>query len=162
MRNCAYSPGLGRFLSREPNEAAMPVVSALLVNGEAASLALGAFSPSGHYGDGMNLYEFGRSDPVNMRDPLGLSAVDEDIDSLIGAIAGERAAAAAAVAARIGQVVNTAVRIGSTLLSLVPGGDAGKLMYLLASGEPVTMDDVTSAAISIVPGGVLGKIAATR
>ncbi len=158
-RNRAYSPELGRFLSRDPNEAVMPVVSALLMNGEAVALALGAFNPNAHYGDGMNLYEFGRSDPVNMRDPLGLSALEDDIDAVIGAISGERAAAASAIAARVGQVVNTAVRIGSTLLSLVPGGDAVKLMYLLASGEPVTMDDVTSAALSIVPGGVLGKIA---
>ncbi len=159
-RNRAYSPELGRFLSRDPNEAAMPVVSALLMNGEAVALALGAFNPNAHYGDGMNLYEFGRSDPVNMRDPLGLNAVDDDIDALIGAIAGERAAAASAIAARVGQVVNTAVRVGSTLLSLVPGGDAVKLMYLLASGEPVTMDDVASAAFSLIPGGgVIGKIA---
>ena len=70
--NRAYSPRLGRWLSRDMNESAQPVVAALAINAQTLDLAFGAFSALGHYGDGMSLYAYAGSNPVNRRDPLGL------------------------------------------------------------------------------------------
>ena len=71
-RNRAYSPRLGRWLSRDMNESAQPVVAALAMNAQTLDLAFGAFSALGHYGDGVSLYQYAGSNPVNRRDPLGL------------------------------------------------------------------------------------------
>ena len=76
-RNRAYSPRLGRWLSRDMNESAQPVVAALAMNAQTLDLAFGAFSALGHYGDGMSLYAYAGSNPVNRRDPLGLFSVIE-------------------------------------------------------------------------------------
>ncbi len=55
-RNRSYSAYLGRYLQRDPNEAALPILSARAVNGQMLRAVLGRFDPPGHCGDGMNLY----------------------------------------------------------------------------------------------------------
>ncbi len=156
-RNRAYSPELGRFLSRDPNEAAMPVVSALLMNGEALFIALGMYNPTGQHEDGLNLYLFASGNPVNLRDPLGLMALEDDVDALIGQISGERAANAAVIGAAVGRVVSTAQQVGSVLLTLVPGYDAVVLAVKLAKGEEITMGEVLLAAGGLIPGAAVAK-----
>jgi hypothetical protein len=67
-----YHPGMGRFMSRDPGvEAAMRI-------GAGGSAVVGGFmprDPTGQYADGMNLYQYVRSSPVLLIDPLGLSAL---------------------------------------------------------------------------------------
>jgi len=65
-----YSPQLGRFLSADP---------------------IG-------YGDGLNMYAYARNNPMNFRDPSGLSIVDDAMEEIIvtaGEVAREAAFAAA-------------------------------------------------------------------
>ncbi|UCD29733.1 MAG: hypothetical protein JSV03_04415 [Planctomycetota bacterium] len=81
-RNRWYSPELGRFIQRDPNESGMLVASAAVINGEVSSTLLGYFDSYGHYVYGMNLYTYLDVDPVNNSDPLGLS-LEDDIDDLI-------------------------------------------------------------------------------
>jgi len=70
-RNRWYSPTLGRFMQRDPNEAAQPIITALMMNGQTMNILFGVFNPEGHYSDGMNLYQYCGSNPVNNRDPSG-------------------------------------------------------------------------------------------
>jgi len=79
-RNRWYSPTFGRFIQRDPYETAMPIFSFLAMNGDIMQLVNHMFSLQGHYGDGMNLYQYCGSNPVNLRDPSGTFSF------LIGAI----------------------------------------------------------------------------
>lgn len=61
-----YHPGMGRFLSRDPGGGiAMRV-------GTSGPAVGGGFLPRDQYADGMNLYQYVRSQPVCRSDPLGL------------------------------------------------------------------------------------------
>jgi len=71
-RNRWYSPTMGRFLQRDPNEAAQPIITALLMNGDIMQVLLHMYSLQGQYSDGMNLYQYCGSNPINNRDPNGL------------------------------------------------------------------------------------------
>jgi hypothetical protein len=73
-RNRFYSPMLGRFIQRDVNETALPIITALAMNGRAMSILMSGFDAEGLYGDGMNLYLLAGGDPVNRRDPLGLNS----------------------------------------------------------------------------------------
>ncbi len=84
-RNRFYTPALGRFLQRDPNETGIPIITALAMNGEAVAILFGGFDISGLYGDGMNLYLFARANPNNNLDPAGLFTFLET-----GIVLGER------------------------------------------------------------------------
>jgi len=71
-RNRFYHPGLGRFTTRDPNETGMPVLTALAMNATSIDVFFGGFNGQSLYGDGMNLYEYENSNPVNATDPTGL------------------------------------------------------------------------------------------
>jgi len=71
-RNRFYSPALGRFLQRDPNETGIPIITALLMNGQSMSILMSGFDARGFFGDGMNLYLFAGANPVNGTDPSGL------------------------------------------------------------------------------------------
>jgi hypothetical protein len=72
-------PNLGRFLQRDMNETALLVQAGMAMNGRTGGWASGpsAFDPQGHYGDGMNLYQYVGSNPANRRDPRGLFSLAE-------------------------------------------------------------------------------------
>lgn len=65
-RNRWYSPELGRFITRDPNATAAPIVTATPL------LDIPSFSPQSHYGNGLNLYPVAQANPVVRIDPLGL------------------------------------------------------------------------------------------
>ena len=71
-RNRFYKPVLGRFIQRDVNETALPIITALAMNERAMSILMSGFNVQGLYGDGMNLYMFAGANPVNLRDPSGL------------------------------------------------------------------------------------------
>ncbi len=71
-RNRWYDPALGRFVQREMNESALPVLAVLAMNGAALDAFLSGFEPVGYYGDGANLYRYIGADPINDRDPSGM------------------------------------------------------------------------------------------
>ena len=76
-RNRAYSPRLGRWLSRDMNESAQPVVTALSMNGLALDAVVEAFRSQGQYGDGLNLYLAFGCNPLTKMDPPGLWTLPE-------------------------------------------------------------------------------------
>ena len=79
-RNRFYSPALGRFLQRDPNETAMPLLTAMVSNGGTVGILLGAFDAQAHFGTGMNVYLYLGSNPLHGYDPMGLmSCVDGTI-----------------------------------------------------------------------------------
>jgi hypothetical protein len=72
-RNRFYSPTLGRFIQRDVNETALPIIAGSAMHGTATSTVEGSFNGQGLYGDGMNLYQFTEANPVNATDPTGLT-----------------------------------------------------------------------------------------
>jgi RHS repeat-associated protein len=68
-----YSPALGRFLQRDPNETGLPIITALLMNGQSMSILMSGFDARGLFGDGVNLYLFAGANPVNRLDPSGMT-----------------------------------------------------------------------------------------
>jgi hypothetical protein len=76
-RNRFYSPALGRFLQRDPNETGIPIITALVMNGKAMQTLMAGLDVSVLYGQGMNLYLFAGGNPINCRDPQGLWTLGE-------------------------------------------------------------------------------------
>ena len=63
---------LGRFVTRDVNAAALPIITALAFNAEALEAIAGSFDPRSHYGSGLHLYLFAGGNPITNGDPLGL------------------------------------------------------------------------------------------
>jgi len=82
-RGRIYLPQFGRFLQRDPNATAMPLITAMSMNADTMSLWLGVFSAQGHFGDGMNLYLYQQANPFAHRDPTGMLTLG-DCGSAIG------------------------------------------------------------------------------
>ncbi|MCZ2398800.1 MAG: Hint domain-containing protein [Phycisphaerae bacterium] len=81
-RTRKYEPYLSRFLQKDVNEAAQPVLAALVYNARRFDAPLSPVDLRSHYGDGLNLYGYEGGNPVSRRDPAGLSW-DDDIDDVI-------------------------------------------------------------------------------
>ncbi len=135
-RNRWYSPDLGRFIQRDVNESALPIITALAFNGETLDALLGTFDGQGLHGDGMNLYLYLGGNPVNFSDALGLVYDPfEDLDDFMADYHGERAAAAAAAAGKIGFALEVGKLLAQMSLSFVPGGMFAMAAVDLASGN---------------------------
>jgi len=80
--------------------------------------SISGFSLSGLTGDGLNLYQYARSNPVLYSDPMGLSSYDpfQDVDDFVA----QRAGSAAAVLDEIGQGARAAAVAGATIMSVMP------------------------------------------
>jgi len=71
-----YNPLLGRFQQRDPNATAAPILTALVINGAPLHAEPDRLDVKTQYADGINLYQYVRANPINKRDPLGLSDFD--------------------------------------------------------------------------------------
>ncbi|MCH8806241.1 MAG: hypothetical protein IH986_09160 [Planctomycetes bacterium] len=148
-RNRSYSPELGRFLQRDPNESGSFILSALATNGDGWSIVLGGFNPQGHYGNGLNLYGYLGANPVDRTDPLGLDFQD-DIDDLIAELLGQKLYALGAIneGARVAAIgLNTALDIAGSLLGI----DVFQSVNVLATGRGGFWDALTIVS-AVVPG----------
>ena len=77
-RNRTYHPTLGRFLQRDPNSTALPLLDAMSVNGQLMEVGFtSSFDIFALYTDGPNLYGILGSNPVNRHDPTGLFSLLE-------------------------------------------------------------------------------------
>ena len=157
-RNRWYSPDLGRFIQRDVNETALPIIVALAFNGETLDALLGAFDGQGLYGDGMNLYAYLGANPVNGLDALGLDEYDDLFDDL----SGHRLYALGAISegARYASLgIETALDIAGTFLGI----DVLASVAVLASGSGGFWDamNIVAAANPVGRlgrvGGILGK-----
>jgi hypothetical protein len=156
VRNRWYEPVTGRWTTRDPNETALPVISALAVNGTMLDVMLASVDLQGTYSDGMNLYQYERSNPVSGQDPLGLFW-DDEIDEQISDWTGNRLYALGALNegakwAAVG--LQTAIGIAKFF---IPGSgliDAFNAVEVLRSGRGGFWEalDIASAAFPIVHG----------
>jgi len=71
--HAVYDVQTGRFMQADPNGLGQPLITdAGWFGGRAPMLAVRGVNIRQHYGDGMNHFEYLRSNPVNNRNPLGL------------------------------------------------------------------------------------------
>ena len=88
-RNRWYSPGLGRFMQRDVNETALPILTAYAFNGAALDSLLSGFDGQALYADGMSLYVYLNGNPLNGLDPEGLSAMIWLAETFLAATGGD-------------------------------------------------------------------------
>ena len=157
-RNRWYSPDLGRYITRDINGTAQPIITALAFHANALSVFMGTFSGQGQYADGMNLYLYGGANPVNMRDALGLFADDSWLDDFINDHTGWRIGVIGTVqeGARWASLgMNVALEIA---ISLIPGYDAVKGAQAIIDGEAGFWDYVAAGTPLVGPAAmILGK-----
>lgn len=71
-----YHVETGRFLQKDPHGTGVPLITdAYWFNGRAPLVNVSGFNHHQQFRDGMNLYQYLRSNPVNRSDPLGLYAI---------------------------------------------------------------------------------------
>ena len=152
-----YNPRTGRYLQRDPNGQAL-VLQALRHNAENPMVTV-SMAYQLQFGDGMNFYEYLRSNPLNHWDPSGLAAMDpyqgfEDLTmdwfAETGTVEDESRGQRLYVLDELNEKarwaslgLQTAVDIG---LSLIPGYDiyeAYKSVEIIRSGRGGFMDYMT-------------------
>jgi RHS repeat-associated protein len=124
-RNRWYSPALGRFTSRDPNETGMPIIEAMARNGEALTILASGLSAAGQFRGGMNLYGYLGSNPLNGLDPLGLYDYFEEVDAVIAGLQAERVVGIERVSRFAYGVSQMAQRMALETLIVGIGGPAG-------------------------------------
>ncbi len=72
-----YNPRLGRFMQADPNGTGLVLTSGLSYHGSNPTVTV-SMAYELQYGDGMNFYEYLRSNPPNRTDPSGLSSLLEN------------------------------------------------------------------------------------
>ena len=162
--NRVYDPPTGRWLQRDPNETAQPIVEALAVNGQAWSLIAPLLALDALYGDGMSLYQFALANPAVWRDPSGLSADDWDlwVDDAAVELIGSTLATLHSITQKITAGIKwTGDFLLTAIWALLPGSEAVDLAGKAARDEEIDSFEALSAAASVVPGGkaasLLGK-----
>ncbi len=163
-RNRSYDQTLGRFLQRDLNETGMTLITAAAMNGRSWDILLDGFDPQGHYGDGMSLYQYLGSNPVNRWDPLGLDWWDDDIDDVIADRTGHALYSLATIneGARWASLgLQTTLDIAGSLL---PGSglyDAFQSVQVVASGKGGFWDamNIAMAAFPLAKKGLQGVTA---
>jgi RHS repeat-associated protein len=83
-RNRWYSPTLGRFTTKDPNETALAVVGAMVSNGRVLYSLIESLDGELYYDDGLNLYGRARCNPLRWTDSSGLLVL-QLVDSVFGA-----------------------------------------------------------------------------
>ncbi len=156
-RNRVYSPQAGRFLQADPNESGMALLSAAGYNGRGIDALSIAFGLEGHYGDGMNAYEYLGSNPWGRNDPMGLSW---DPFSMVDELLSARSASATALLNELGSTARAWAEVTATVMSYLPfPGCAliGDMVLAALEGRPLG-DILLQAAIGFIPGGQLAML----
>ncbi|NOT01742.1 MAG: hypothetical protein HOP29_14060 [Phycisphaerales bacterium] len=146
-----YSPHLGRFLTLDPNESALPLLTAAYMNGQTAMASLGLFNAEALYADGMNRFAAYGVNPLTNRDATGLSynPYDDWVDEQIDYLNGHRLYALGmlnegAKAASIG--INLALDIAGSVLGI----DTFKSIFKVTTGSGGFWDAM-DIALSVTP-----------
>jgi hypothetical protein len=157
-RNRDLIPQLGRFLQRDPNATAQPLITAAAFNAAVSDTLIDAIDLESHFIDGLNPYTYLNANPLKSRDPLGLYSEDDEIDALIGDLTGHKLYALDAIhtGAAIASIgLEASLEIAAALLNLTPGS----LLLIAADGNAGLLDTL-SAAATVLPGtGPLRAIA---
>lgn len=155
----SYSPGLGRFMQRDPNGTATTLIGASAYHGRGVAALIAAFNVETMYGDGMNLYEYLGSNPWNRFDPLGLSWDPFDmVDDYMAESAGNRAAFLSSIGQDAKALAITTAKIASMLP--IPGAGLAGDLALYVLGDSSGAEFAAGIALGIIPGGkLLGPVA---
>ena len=87
-----YNPKLGRFVQRDPNETGALYATALARNAQTRAVMAGLGAGT-QYLNGLNLFEYTGSNPINRYDPAGLDwGYEWDVDDIAAEYYAERAA----------------------------------------------------------------------
>ena len=85
LARAEYAPGLGRFLQRDPNAMGQPVtMDAQWFHSRAPTTFVPSVDIEEHYRDGMNTYQYVKSNPLTNSDPLGLFVLPGPSDFITG------------------------------------------------------------------------------
>ncbi len=105
-----YHVQTGRFLQADPNGTGMPLITdSGWFGGRAPFVGISGFNFRQHYGDGMNHFEYVRSNPINRSDPLGLMSTIE-----LGGVGG--------IQGMLAGLFNGAASVGTSLSGLMTSG----------------------------------------
>jgi len=151
-RNRWYSPNLGRFTSRDPIETAQLVVSAAISNAQTFSIVAGAFTVTGHFVDGMNLFAYQGSNPVNRSDAGGLDFWDDEIDNQISDLTGNKLYALGMIndmSRNVGLGLRTALGVAASLLPGAGLYDAFNSVVAIANGSGGFWDAINIAMAAV-------------
>jgi hypothetical protein len=160
-RNRPYGPHVARFFTRDPNGTSQLVIGSAAYHAGLVYTGDRAFVINELYGDGSNLYQFVRSNPVNVLDPLGLWGFDyfDEAEAFEAEHTGWRLYAVGALneGARIASLgLQTALNIGSALLGL----DVLESVKVLLSGQGGFWESL-DIVMAVNPIGKVAKIAGT-
>ena len=75
-RNRFYSPALGRFLQRDPNETGLARLRFFASSVGPLAIETPVIKFDDHFRDGINVFAYQRSNPTRFVDPMGGSAID--------------------------------------------------------------------------------------
>jgi len=171
-RNRFYSPDLGRFITRDPNATALPILTAAARNGQALDILIEPLDGNALFADGMNLYLYAGANPISGNDPLGLFlglgdggggggydyydfGDDDFADAIYGAL-GTNMAAIGAIneGARVAAIgLNMALEITGGLLGI----DVLQSVAVLANGQGGFWDSM-NVLMAVNPVGRVGKV----
>ena len=155
-RNRFYSPALGRFVTRDVNATALPIITALTFNGTTVDSVIDGFAAVRHFTDGLNVFLFASANPITRGDALGLTYDDSWLDDEIDAYTGHRLYALGMINegakwASIG--IEVALDVASTLLGI----DVLESVQVVASGKGGFFEAM-DIFMAVLPVGRLGKV----
>ncbi|MCG3136729.1 MAG: hypothetical protein HJJLKODD_00565 [Phycisphaerae bacterium] len=87
-RNRWYDPELGRFIQKDPNLTAMPIIMSALFNAQSFEIELKMYDLMERYEFGTNLFEYLGSNPNTRLDPSGLAWTGFDAALTVGIFMG--------------------------------------------------------------------------
>jgi RHS repeat-associated protein len=155
-RNRFYSPSLGRFTTRDPNETALPILTAIAMNAATMDGVISSFSAAALFSNGLNLYCYLRSNPMRNVDPLGLMEWYDFDDAMAESFA-YMGAAAESLLNKIGRTLDWMQYISGALTSFIPGVDVAVAGYEFITGQGSFSGVIVAGALEF--GGPLADVA---
>ena len=158
-RNRMYDPANGRFTSKDVNSTGLPTLNSTAFHGEGISPSVEGFEGQSLYGDGMSLFAYLGINPLKRHDATGLVYDPfEDVDRAIGAMWGERAAAAEHAFQFFDTMATGAsLMVLESMIATLPGGVFLLSTYHLARGvSDINENGLNWSNALEAAGGLLG------
>jgi YD repeat-containing protein len=143
--NRVLSPKLGRWLQADPNQTAQAVLGSITFGGMPLGASVANFDLKGRFGDGVNLYQYVRSNPYSGGDPTGLARdpFELHVDDYLAEDAGNKAAF-------MGSLVkgfNTTAYLAGQVAQLHPVVGGAAALYRIGTGQGSIWDALSAAPL---------------